>query len=341
MKVVIANFSRPVAISSDGRGYWAAHRKPQPGARLSLFEQPVDWGFHVYALGVYLTDLGVADEVEFWDYAAERSVTYLPNGILRVAFLGHEDVLRYLERYGEPDLFVNYGAEGDLLLRRLEDRCFRVHIPCLRRLGARPGNAGAECYLVDAEEFLDTRSMLYVPVVNTRKIYPIECVKRRDFVYLASAYHGKRHDLLLDAVRGTALTGHLHPVDPAAFDLAGTRITTSALDEIDVVDLLRTSRIAVYPADRTSNPAAMWECVAAGLPIVVNEAIAGGKHVVVPGVTGELAAPERFRDVMEEVLANRQRYRPREHFERHWDTLATLEGYLSFFARMGWTRPCS
>ena len=35
-----------------------------------------------------------------------------------------------------------------------------------------------------------------------------------------------------------------------------------------VVELLRSSRIAVYPGDTTSSPAAMWECVAAGLPIV-------------------------------------------------------------------------
>ena len=58
-----------------------------------------------------------------------------------------------------------------------------------------------------------------------------------------------------------------------------------------------------------------------------------------PGVTGELAPPRRFREVMEHVLADRARYRPREHFERAWDTVATLESYLAFFERMGWTRP--
>jgi glycosyltransferase involved in cell wall biosynthesis len=85
----------------------------------------------------------------------------------------------------------------------------------------------------------------------------------------------------------------------------------------------------------------MWECVAAGLPIVVNADLEGGKHVVVPGVTGELAPPERFREFMEQVLANRDGYRPREHFEEHWDTETMLESYLSFFERMGWTRPAS
>ena len=70
----------------------------------------------------------------------------------------------------------------------------------------------------------------------------------------------------------------------------------------------------------------MWECVAAGLPIVVNEDIVGGKHLVVPGVTGELAPPDRFREVMEEVLAERDSYRPREHFESEWDTVAHDRG---------------
>jgi hypothetical protein len=336
VKVAIANFSAPL---SGGRGRTDWERRPRPARRprLSLFEQRVDWGFHIFALGVHLMDRGLADEVEFWDYGAEASAAYLENGILRVHFLGPEDLEGYLESHGAPDLFVNYGTEGRLVLRRLEGRSFRVHVPCLRP--ADEPNAGAECYLVDAEEYLDARSMLYVPVVHTAKIYPTACPKERDFVYLASVYGGKRHDLLLDAVRGSTLTGHLHPVDGARLDLAGTRITTSNLDEIDVVALLRSTRIAVYPGDRTSNPAAMWECVAAGLPIVVNEEIAGGRHLVLPGVTGELAPPGRFREVMEHVLAERQRYRPREAFEQRWGTLAMLDRYLAFFERMGWTPP--
>ena len=343
MKVVIANFSAPVMDASDAASYWARHRKPDRPRRVSLFEQRVDWGFHIYSLGVYLMDLGLAHEVEFWDYAAERSTTYLENGVLRVILHGPADVAAYRERYGDPDLFVNHGPHGRSVLQQLEGRCFRVHVPALLPRHEASGNFDAECYLVDAEEQLDAHAMLYVPVVNTRKIFPIACEKRRDFVYLASVYRGKRHDLLLDAIRGSALTGHLHPVDdPARLDLSDTHVTTSGLDQIDVVELLRTSRIAVYPGDDTSNPAAMWECVAAGLPIVMNARIAGGKHLVVPGVTGELAAPERFRAVMEQVLADRDRYRPREHFERHWDTVALIESYLAFFERMGWRRPaCS
>src|SRR5262249_12713398 len=153
---------------------------------------------------------------------------------------------------------------------------FRVHVPCYRSQPELPLH-DAECYLVDAEEQLDDRSMLYIPVVNTAKIRPADVPKERDFIYLASCYAGKRHDLLVDAVRGTELTGPLHPVRDGRLDLSGTHITTSALDTRSVVELLQTSRIAVYPGDRTSNPAAMWECVAAGLPIVVNEAICGGK----------------------------------------------------------------
>jgi Glycosyl transferases group 1 len=179
--------------------------------------------------------------------------------------------------------------------------------------------------------------MLYVPVVNTRRIHPARVEKTRDFIYLASLYEGKRHDLLLDAVRGTALTGHLHPVDGTKLDLTGAHITTSNWNERDVVELLQTSRIAVYAGDWTSSPAAMWECVAAGLPIVVNRDIKGGKHLVVPGVTGELASARDFGRVIERVLARRHTYRPRDYFEAHWDTVTLLERYLAFFIRMGWS----
>lgn len=308
---------------------------PPPGPRTALFDQPVGWGFHICALGRYLRDVGLARAVELWDYAPQRLTSYLPNGVLRVLFLNLDDVEGYLGRYGPPDLFINYGRYGRPVLQKLAGRCFRVHVPCLRR-SPEDDNADAECYLVDAEEYLDERAMVYVPVVNTRRIAPRTARRERDWIYLAAFYPGKRHDLLLDAVRGNSLTGHLHPVDGRRLNLTGTRITTSDWDERDVVQLLATSRIAVYPADDTSNPAAMWECVAAGLPIVVNAAIRGGKHLVVPGVTGELARAEDFSAMIREVLGRRGTYRPREYFEAHWDTVTTLEAYLAFFRKMGW-----
>jgi glycosyltransferase involved in cell wall biosynthesis len=336
MRVVIANLSDPVDAELDFRELWRQHEMPPPEPRLSLFEQPHDWGFHIYSVGVHLMDLGEADRVEFWDYSPERQTHYLSNGILRVTFFNDDDVKAYLEETGDPDLFINHGPVGVGLLDLLAGRCFRVHV-VLAKWGRR--DADAECYLVDSEEMLDERARMYVPVVNTAQIRPADTSKQRDFVYLASVYPGKRHDLLLDAVRGTALTGHLHPIDdPSQLDMRGTQVTTSAFNEIDVVELLGSSRIAVYPGDGTSNPAAMWECVAAGLPIVVNEDIVGGKHLVVPGVTGELAPPQRFREVMEAVLARRDSYRPREHFESEWDTVSTIESYLDFFVQMGWSR---
>ena len=337
MRVVIANFSEPIKKRLDFSSYWGRHVMPQKRARPSLLDQRPDWGFHIYSIGVYLLDKGMADEVEFWDYSDQRSTTYHSNGILRVMFLNEEDVKVYLERYGYPDLFINHGRYGHAILEYLADKCFRVHVPALRSGLDRQENFGAECYLVDSEEYLDDRSMMYIPVVNTKKIYPVACDRKKDFIYLARCYHGKRHDILLNAVRGTDLTGHLHPVDRSKLDLSNTNITTSNWNENEVVDLLRTSSIAVYPGDDTSSPAAMWECVAAGLPIVVNENIKGGKHLVVSGITGEFASEDNFLKVMRYVLANLGRYKPREYFMEHWDTVSTVERYLAFFKRKGWT----
>jgi hypothetical protein len=325
----------------DFKSDWTRRVMPQKRRGDSLFEQPADWGFHIYSIGVYLLGRGIADEVEFWDYCADRSARYHSNGVLRVMFLNEEDITAYVERYGCPDLFINHGRYGRAILEYLDGKCFRVHVPALRSGLDRLENFGADCYLVDSDEYLDDRSMLYVPVVNTKKISPVTCKKERDFIYLAAAYSGKRHDILLNAVRGTKLSGHLHPVDGSQMDLSNTNVTTSDLNERDVVDLLRTSRMAVYPGDNTSNPAAMWECVAAGLPIVVNQEVKGGKHLVVPGVTGEFASENNFYDVMKKVLANLGDYRPRQYFEEHWDTVATIEKYLTFFSKMGWSYKCS
>jgi glycosyltransferase involved in cell wall biosynthesis len=335
MRVAIANFSEPVAAELDYAAYWASRERPPMGPRASLFEQPHRWGFHIHAIGIHMLDTGAATDVEYWDFSERRLLRRGPNGLLWVTFLNEDDLTAYLDRFGCPDLFINHGHRGEPVLERLAARCFRVHVPALRRQGSGTANCGAECYLVDAEEYLDERSMMYVPVVNTRRIYPDGSPKGVDFVYLATARPEKRHDIVVDAIRGTGITGHFHPVDKSAFDLSGTRIKTSDWNERDVVDLLRSARMAVYAGDETSNPAAMWECVAAGLPIVVNEDIRGGKHLVVSGMTGELAAPAAFRRQMERVLAHLDAYRPREYFEEQWDTTRTIEAYLAFFARMG------
>jgi glycosyltransferase involved in cell wall biosynthesis len=343
VKVAISNFSKPIRQKMDFGAFWRSHSKPPKGGRVSLFEYKADWGFHIYALGVYLMDKGIADEVEFWDFCQQRSTAYHPYGVLNVRFYNEADIKAYLDRFGHPDLYIHHGGvAGQSILRHLRGKCFTVYVPALRygygmeRLMDRIGNFRASCYLVDSEEYLDGRSMLYIPVVNTEKIRPRECEKRRDFIYLAANYGNKRHDILLNAVRGTDMTGHLHPVDASQLDLRRTHITTSAWNEADVAELLASAKIAVYPGDYTSNPAAMWECVAAGLPIVVNENIKGGKHVVVPGITGEFASEHSFYEVMQEVLANRARYQPREYFMENWDTVRMLEKYLAFFKQMGW-----
>src|SRR5262249_12930893 len=159
-------------------------------------------------------------------------------------------------------------------------------------------------------------------VVNTQVIYPTDCEKKRDFIYLAAHYYGKRHDIVINAVRNTELTGHFHPVGAKQLDLTGTHITTSAFNQSDVVELLRTSRIAVCRADEASSPASNWECVAAGLPIVLNKNIQGGKHLVAPGVTGEFAGEDDFLQVMRQVLTRLDTYKPREFFMQHWETVS-------------------
>ena len=113
---------------------------PRSKPRHTLFDQPTDWGFHIYAIGVHLMDHGLADRVEFWRFAETRATHYHVNGVLRIAFHNERDVAAYIDRRGAPDLFINYGREGEGLLSLLEGRSFRVHVPCLRRPG--DGNPG-------------------------------------------------------------------------------------------------------------------------------------------------------------------------------------------------------
>lgn len=295
------------------------------------------------APGIYMMDLGIADEVEFWDFCVddgkpfhERGMSYHYMGILRVNFLNEQDTIAYIKQHGAPDLFINHGRNGIPILEYLEGLSFRVHVPAMRFGMENQSNYGAECYLVDSREFLDRKSMLYIPVVNTKRIHPVRIESKRDFVYLAWAHPSKRHDIVIEAARDKSMVGHFHPVSKSQFDLIQVKISTSDFNEVDLVELLCTSRIAVYPGDRTSNPAAMWECVAAGLPIVVNENIIGGQHLVVPGITGEFASEKNFGEVMRRTIDRRDSYKPRQYFEEHWSTETVLDNYLDFFRQHGW-----
>src|SRR5436190_3632036 len=101
--------------------------------RVSLFAINHIWGFHIFAPGVYLLDQGLADHVEFWDFQNERSVSYHANGILKVVFLNPKEIKSYLEMYGYPDLYINHGVFGHPVLKLMEGKCFRVHVPAFRQ----------------------------------------------------------------------------------------------------------------------------------------------------------------------------------------------------------------
>jgi len=339
MKVVIANFGREVFPDPpiDYECEWSGFVKPPNPPRHKLFELEHDWGFHIFSIGVHLLDSGIADEMEFWNFEPRRRFFWHRYGFFWMNFHNEKDLAAYLSTTRPPDLYIQHGAvSGRGVLRMLEDRSFRVYVPALRSNDDRNGNFDAECYLVDDPAYLDHRSMMYVPVVNTRCVAPSGAEKRYDFVYLAQARQSKRHEIVIQAARRTGLSGHFHPVEPGELDLEGTRITCTGFNSADPVEVLRAARIAVYPGIRESSPAAMWECVACDLPIVVNSAIEGGRHVVEPGITGELADTGSFADVMQKTVAKADSYRPREWLLEHWGTKATLESYLSFFADMGW-----
>ncbi|MCZ6799274.1 MAG: hypothetical protein O7F12_02180 [Nitrospirae bacterium] len=112
----------------------------------------------------------------------EVKILYHSSGVLRVHFRNEHNVKGYLERYGYPNLLINHERQGHALLFYLDGKWFRLHVPALRSGMDRENKFGAECYLVDSEEFLDDRSLFYIPVVNSEKIRPLDREKKRDFI---------------------------------------------------------------------------------------------------------------------------------------------------------------
>jgi len=180
MKVVIANFGEPVYPQQpmDYRSYWRMFEKLWTKRRKRLFELEHNWGFHIFSIGVYMLDQGLADEMEFWNFTEDRRFFWHPYGFCWMNFLNEEDLQVYLEDVSPPDLFIQRGGcAGRTVLKMLEGSCFRVYVPALRGDIDRTGNYDAECFLVDSEEYLDEASMMYTPVVNTRYVRPSDTEK--------------------------------------------------------------------------------------------------------------------------------------------------------------------
>ncbi len=339
MKVVISNFGVEVFPQEplDYEAQWRTIERPPAPRRKRLFELEHDWGFHIFSIGVHLLDCGLADEMEFWNFAPDRRFFWHDYGFFWMNFHNSNDLAEYLKTSGPPDLYIQHGGiAGSGVLQMLEGLSFRVNVAALRAEDDKTGNSDAECHLVDDAVFMDDQSMLYVPVVNTEHVKPSNVEKKFDFIYLAQARPSKRHDLIIEAARESGLRGHFHPVEAGELELDGTQISRTGFNAANPVALMQASKMAVYSGIRESSPAAMWECVACDLPIIVHEDIEGGRHVVEPGVTGELANSGSFAEVMRYVQARLHLYRPRAWLMAHWDTETILNRYLAFFRQMGW-----
>lgn len=70
MRVVISNFGTPISRVEDA-DYLKTAPRPSCEQRLPLFDYRVGWGFHLYALGIYIREKGIADEVEYWNFSEE------------------------------------------------------------------------------------------------------------------------------------------------------------------------------------------------------------------------------------------------------------------------------
>lgn len=85
MRVVIANFRPPLAKPADFPEWWSSQARPRKKDRYErLLDYSAGWGFHIFAIGLHMMDLGLADDVEFWVARATRWVartTTMPNAI--------------------------------------------------------------------------------------------------------------------------------------------------------------------------------------------------------------------------------------------------------------------
>ncbi|MEX0785652.1 MAG: glycosyltransferase, partial [Dehalococcoidia bacterium] len=167
---------------------------------------------------------------------------------------------------------------------------------------------------------------------------PVAAEKRHDIVYVAAIAKRKNHELLFRAmarlrerdlscvcVGGYARSGvddpkrveHFAGLQRLVEELGIAVEFAGRLASQEVNRKLNESRIGVMCSRKDSAPRAVLEYMAADIPVLVSSEMLGGQRYV-GAEAGLVRARDEFHTGIAELLDNLDRYRPRDHYLRHF-----------------------
>ena len=108
---------------------------------------------------------------------------------------------------------------------------------------------------------------------------------------------------------------------------------TGEVSKEDVNRYVNQSRIGDMCSERDAVPRALLECMAAGVPVLVNADLRAGTRYVGPKA-GLVRSPEEFHLGIAEMLDNIGRFSPREHLLEHFSRDKTVVKFVGLLEQV-------
>ncbi len=159
--------------------------------------------------------------------------------------------------------------------------------------------------------------------------FPLGLAKTYDVIYVAAAQAYKKHEVLFDALAqmprsmralcvcgygelGDVLSARVHELGISVKFVGPPGVGFPELNR-----LMNRARIGVVCGVDDGAPAILTEYMLAGLPVLVNSRLTCGLQFITPA-TGRTADEDRFAAVLQEMMTDLNRFRPRETVLRNW-----------------------
>ncbi len=175
----------------------------------------------------------------------------------------------------------------------------------------------------------ETKSLVFDKPVSEHLFYPgLAERKIYDLCYVANFRQWKNHNMLFKALRKlkqrslnlNILVGLIRPdnreLETMLFKYDVSAQVFERVDQECVARVLRQSKFSLQLGDLDANPRSLTESLATGTPVLVNQDLEGGLHLICDQ-TGASTSLENLDQAMEKMLLEYRNYRPYEYFYDH------------------------
>lgn len=186
-----------------------------------------------------------------------------------------------------------------------------------------------------------TKSFIFNKAVDT-DVFKVKNLKQiYDFCYIANFRPWKNHNMLFSAVRKwqernrgflkIALAGRLSDnLTELKILLWKYNIKADLFNSVspqEVAQILNRSKFSVQAGELDANPKAISESLATNVPVLINQDITGGLHLIDNKSTGIKMALHNFDQGIEKMLNNYKKFKAREYFDKHLNTKKIVSNF--------------